>query len=331
MTEEFRNSVMTTLEGNFTSEQLKMIDLAIAKALRGYKMEKEETLPACYGQDRPFVVQEFLARKRMKGCSDGTIKQYTMLLDDFSTWANKDLTLIKDIDILVYLDYVKSTREVSNRTLEGKRLILSSFYTFMHDTGKIAVNPLRSVEPVKYKETVREPLNDIELEKVRNACVTEREKALFEVLYSTGARISEIIGLNRSDIDQNSRVAVITGKGDQERYIFFNAKALLAVENYLKTRTDENEALFVGAISPYNRLGKTSLEKIVKDLGERAGINRPVFPHLLRHTFATDLLAHGAKIDQVSQMLGHKQIDTTKIYAKTSTDMMRMTHKMYVA
>ncbi len=331
MTNEFRNSVMMALEENFSNEQLKIIDLAIAKALRGYRLEKEETLPACVGQERPFEVQEFLARKRMKGCSEGTIKQYTMLLDDFVSWAKRDMTQIRDIDVLVYLDYIQSVRKISNRTLEGKRLILSSFFTYMHDTGRISINPLKSVEPVKYKENVREPLSDIEMEKVRNACETTREKALLEVLYSTGARISEIMSLNREDIDPNSRATIITGKGNQERYVFFNAKAVLAVENYLKERKDDNEALFVSAISPHTRLGKTSLEKIIKDLGERAGINRPVFPHLLRHTFATDLLAHGAKIDQVSQMLGHKQIDTTKIYAKTSTEMMRMTHKMYVA
>ena len=331
MTSEIRSNVMATLEFNFTAEQLKMIGLAVAKALRGYKIEKEETLPACIGQDRPIEVQEFLARKRMKGCSEGTLRQYSTLLDDFAAWARKELSQIQDVDVLIYLDYIKSTRKISNRTLEGKRLILSTFYTFMHDTGRVPINPLKGIEPVKYKETVREPLNDIELEKVRNACKTPRERALFEVLYSTGARVSEIIGLNRSDIDAVSRMAVITGKGNQERHIFFNAKSILAVEEYLKTRKDEDPALFVGAVLPHKRLGKTSIEKIIKELGERAGISRPVYPHLLRHTFATDMLAHGAQIDQVSKMLGHKQIDTTRIYAKTNAEMMKLTHRMYVA
>ena len=103
------------------------------------------------------------------------------------------------------------------------------------------------------------------------------------------------------------------------------------VEEYLKTRKDEDPALFVGAVLPHKRLGKTSIEKIIKELGERAGISRPVYPHLLRHTFATDMLAHGAQIDQVSKMLGHKQIDTTRIYAKTNAEMMKLTHRMYVA
>lgn len=328
---EIRNKVIAALENNFTAEQLKMIDVALSKVLIGYKIEVEETLPSVVGDLRPIEVQEFLARKKMKGCSDGTIKQYAMLLDDFSVWAQRKLSQIRDIDILVYLDYVKTTRKISSRTLEGKRLIISTFYTYMHESGKMSYNPSKGVDRIKYKERVREPLNDIELEKVRNACRTPREKALFEVLYSTGARVSEIASLNRSDVDQTSRSTIITGKGDQERHIFFNAKAILAVEEYLKTRTDQNEALFVADINPHRRLGKTSIEKIIRELGERSGVNRPVFPHLIRHTFATDMLSRGAKIDQVSKMLGHKRIDTTQIYAKTSAESMRMVHKMCVA
>lgn len=328
---EIRNKVIAALENNFTAEQLKMIDVALSKVLIGYKIEVEETLPSVVGDLRPIEVQEFLSRKKMKGCSDGTIKQYAMLLDDFSAWAQRKLSQIRDIDILVYLDYVKTTRKISSRTLEGKRLIISTFYTYMHESGKMSYNPSKGVDRIKYKERVREPLNDIELEKVRNACRTPREKALFEVLYSTGARVSEIASLNRSDVDQTSRSTIITGKGDQERHIFFNAKAILAVEEYLKTRTDQNEALFVADINPHRRLGKTSIEKIIRELGERSGVNRPVFPHLIRHTFATDMLSRGAKIDQVSKMLGHKRIDTTQIYAKTSTESMRMVHKMCVA
>ena len=131
MTEDLRNKVMTALEHNFTSEQLKIIDLALAKALRGFRLEKEETLPACAEYQRPIEVKEFIGRKKVKGCSRGTINQYSMLLDDFAAWAQKRLDQIKDIDILVYLDHIQSVRKVSNRTLEGKRLILSSFFSYM--------------------------------------------------------------------------------------------------------------------------------------------------------------------------------------------------------
>ena len=110
-----------------------------------------------------------------------------------------------------------------------------------------------------------------------------------------------------------------------------NAKAMLAIENYIKTRTDENPALFVGSRAPYKRLGKEAIERELKTIGKRSGIGRPVFPHLLRHTFATDMLEHGASLNEVSELLGHKKLDTTKIYAKISTNTLAIAYKKHHA
>ncbi len=331
MVSEVRNAVIVSLENYFTAEQLQMIDLAVAKALQGYNLEKQETLPMARESVMSADIKEFLARKRLKGCSDGTITQYSMALERFCMWLRKDIRSVQDIDILAYLDYRMSRDNVSKRTLDNNRLILSSFFTFMHDTGKMSWNPSRTVDPIKYKAAIREPLNDIELEKVRNACVTPRERALFEVLYASGARVSEIASINYADIDPHARTTIITGKGDQERYIFLSAKAMVAIENYLATRKDNNPALFVSAIAPHDRLGKNSIESEIARIGERSGIGRPVFPHLLRHTFATDMLCHGVEINEVSKMLGHKKLETTQIYAKTSREMLENAHKKHVA
>ena len=171
----------------------------------------------------------------------------------------------------------------------------------------------------------------MELERVRNACRTPREKAMLEVLYSTGVRVSEIVRLNIADIDVKNRYAIVLGKGKKERYIYFNAKSLIAIDEYLKTRTDNSPALFVRSRSPFDRLGKGTIEADIKRIGERAGIGRNIFPHLLRHTFATDMLYRGAELDEVSELLGHAKLETTKIYAKTSNEKMKLTHRRYAA
>ncbi len=330
MVNEIRNKIMLDLQGEFTPQQLMIIDLAIAKAMRGYKIEKEETLPLVYQSPFQPEVKEFFVRKKMKGCSDGTLKRYQELLLDFCRWLNKDIKTVTDADVLAYLAFCGG-RGASNRTLDGKRRVLTSFFSYMHDTGKIPKNPMKSVDPIKYKAEVRKPLNDIELERVRNACQTPREKAIFEVLYSTGCRVSEIVGLNWTDIDQQNRSAVVTGKGNQERFVFFNAKSLLAIERYMDTRDDCNEALFVSERDPHDRLKKSAIEKIIRSIGERSGIGRRLFPHLLRHTFATDMLEHGAKIDEVSTLLGHKKLETTRIYAKTSVSAVAQAHRRFAA
>lgn len=334
MTSEIRNKVMAQLMDNFTVEQLHMIDLALAKALQGLKVEKEETLPATIDQSQSRFVKEFIARKRMKGLSPKTIEAYKLQLKAFSDWcdcAQRPLDMVQDIDVLIYLDWSKTTYKVSDRTLDNKRLVLSSFYSYMHSTGKMTYNPMSTVDPIKYKAKVRQPLNDIELEKVRNACQTPKEQCLFEVLYSTGCRVSEVVGMNISDIDFQNRKIVVLGKGNKERPVFLNAKAICAIKKYLATRTDDNDALFVAKAKPYNRNEQPAIEAIIRRIGNRSGIGRPVFPHLLRHTFATDLLAHGARIYEVSAMLGHAKLETTKIYAKLGSNALSNAHAQYLA
>lgn len=330
MTNNIRNNIMLELKTNFTTEQLQMIDLAVAKSIKGYKIEKEETLPIVREQIIPIEVNEFLIRKQIKGCSDKTLEQYKYLMKDFSLWLNKDIRKVTDIDILSYLDYRLKNKKVSKKTLDNNRLILSSFYSFMRDTGKISYNPMSTIDRIKFRENVREPLSDIELEKVRNACKTLREKAMFEVFYSTGARVSEIVELNYTDINFINRSVLITGKGDQERHIYFNAKSIIAIQNYMETRNDDNNALFVSYRKPYKRLSKTMIEKEIKNIGERSGIGRNIFPHLLRHTFATDMLEHGANIDIVSKLLGHKKLETTQIYAKIKKKELEFSHNKYI-
>lgn len=131
MTNEIRNKVLITLRENFTTEQLHMIDMAIAKALVGYKVEKEETLPALVGDEIPVEIKEFLIRKELKGCSVGTYIQYEYILKDFVFRINKNIREVRDTDVLAYLDYRMNSCGVSARTANGNRLILSSFFTYL--------------------------------------------------------------------------------------------------------------------------------------------------------------------------------------------------------
>lgn len=326
MADEFRSNILIDLQGDFSAEQLKTIDLAIAHAMRGYKIEKEETLPSTTTQQFPIDIKEFLIRKEMKGCSSGTLEQYKNLLNDFYMFIKKDLREVKDYDILSYLKY-RENLGASKCTIDGKRLIISSFYTFMHDTGKIVSNPTKTIDRIKFTAKVREPLDDMELEMVRSACKTPRERALFEVLYASGGRVSEISKMNYSDINQMNWSMIILGKGNKERIIFLNAKAMLAIKKYMATRTDSNPALFVGTRKPFNRLGKEAIERELRKIGEHSEIGRRVFPHLLRHTYATNLLSHGAPIEEVSELLGHQKLSTTQIYTKINTRELEHTYR----
>lgn len=142
---------------------------------------------------------------------------------------------------------------------------------------------------------------------------------MVEFLYSTAVRVTEAVETNLQNINWNKRSLGVNGKGNKFREVFFSVKCKLYLEEYIDTRTDKNESLFVGERSPYNPLQKTGFEKAISKIGTRSGINRSVYPHILRHSFATHALQQGMDITQIQQLLGHEQINTTQIYAKNNS------------
>lgn len=166
----------------------------------------------------------------------------------------------------------------------------------------------------------------IELEQLRNACATTRDKAMVEFLYSTGCRVTEIVNINKSDVNFETKEVVLFGKGNKHRTSYLNARAELALKNYLDSRDDDNDALFVSDRHPHNRLKKNAIEKRIGQLGKIAQIERKIFPHLIRHTTATNGLNRGMKVEEVQKMLGHENISTTMIYAKVAENTVKLNH-----
>ena len=134
----------------------------------------------------------------------------------------------------------------------------------------------------------RKPLTGIELEMLRNACTSLKDKAIVEMFYSTGCRVTELERLDITDVDFQKKEVYLFGKGNKHRTSYLNAKAELAIRNYLASRNNNNPALFVSDREPHNRIKKAAIEKRVRKLGETSGIGRRVYPHLIRHTTATD-------------------------------------------
>ena len=174
-------------------------------------------------------------------------------------------------------------------------------------------------------------MSQLDLEKVRNACETKREKAIVEMLYSTGCRVSELEHLNISDINFETKEVMLFGKGNKHRVSYLNAKAEISLRNYLKERTDNDEALFVYNKKPYSRLKKSGIELIIKNIVNRTnGVDVHVTPHVFRHTTATHSLNHGMNVVEVSKLLGHESIETTMQYISTSSESIKNNYQKYV-
>lgn len=317
--EQLRNNILAALKmgGNFTSEQLMILDTVLREQMHGIQIKEEETQLAVRDGENERLLNIFIVRKEFTNLSKGSIKNYQSFLSKFIASIHKPLKDVVTDDLRFYLSMYKKDRGISDRTADSYRLHFSTFFTFLHDNGYIPHNPTAALEPIKYKAKVREHMTRLEVEKVRRKFVDIREEAIFEMFYSTGCRVSEVVDMNLSDIDFDANTIKVCGKGNKERIVLLTEKAKLALLEYLETRDDNGNAVFVNTKGKHARLGKSTYEAMIKEMCKRAGIARNITPHVIRHTFATHLLEN-TSFDVVQALLGHVKADTTKIYAKTA-------------
>ena len=174
-------------------------------------------------------------------------------------------------------------------------------------------------------------MSQLDLEKVRSACKTNRERAIVEMLYSTGCRVSELEHLNISDVNFETKEVMLFGKGNKHRVSYLNAKAEISLRNYLKERIDNNDALFIYDRKPYGRLKKSGIELIIKNIVNRTnGVNVHVTPHVFRHTTASVSLERGMNVVEVSKLLGHSKVETTMEYITTNSNSIKTNHQNFV-
>ena len=277
------------------------------------------------------ILKEFLMTKRFEGCSDQTLKIYYSTLFNYISSLDDGISLLdtKSVDIRRYLMKYQEEHQCSNLTLDNMRRIFSSFFTWLESEDYAIKNPIKKLKKIKTETVVKKPFTEEEFESIKDACKNYRELALVEFLYATGVRVGELCSLDILDLDFTNREAIVCGKGNKERVIYFDVKSKVHLLRYLDTRIDTNPALFVKKKYPFNRLTKSGVESILKVIGNRAGVEK-CHPHRFRRTFATNLLDRGVPIEQVQIMLGHSKIDTTLLYASVNNQSVKINHNRYI-
>ena len=274
--------------------------------------------------------EEFLSAKQVEGCSERSVNYYSSTLDNLIKNLEKPFNQIETEDLRVYLSEYQKKNNASKQTIDNIRRILSSFFTWLEDEDYILKSPVRRIHKIKTMKQVKETYSDEALEKLRDNCKTIRDLALIDMLASTGMRVGELVKLNRVDVDFVNRECVVLGKGSKERVVYFDARTKLHLQNYLNSRTDDNEALFVSLLEPHNRLEIAGVEIMLRKLGRTLDINK-VHPHKFRRTLATRAIDKGMPIEQVQKLLGHSKIDTTMEYAIVDQQNVKNSHKKYLS
>ena len=326
MIENLINDIEQAMLGVLNNEQMSQLRKVLDYTFRDVNVSSKNG-EECGGNSE--LIGSFLSAKRVEGCSDKSMHYYRSTLNNTIKKIGKRIRHITTDDLRSYLNDYQQTSGATKVTVDNIRRILSSFFSWLEDEDYIVKSPVRRIHKVKVGKTVKETYSDEALEQMRDHCEGIRDLALIDLLASTGMRVGELVKLNRNDIDFENRECIVTGKGDKQRRVYFDARTKIHLQRYLAERIDDNPALFVSLLAPYDRLQISGVEIRLRRLGRELNIPK-VHPHKFRRTLATMAIDKGMPIEQVQHLLGHQSLDTTLQYAMVNQTNVKMSHRKFI-
>ncbi|MEQ1872264.1 MAG: site-specific tyrosine recombinase XerD [Ilumatobacteraceae bacterium] len=283
------------------------------------------------------IVEDFLSwMASERGRSANTLAAYRRDLDGYSSWLDEHSTALSSVQRGQLDQFVQSRRAggAASASVARQLAAVRMLHRFMVEEGLRPDDPSADVEGVRVPAGIPHPLTEPEVERLLSVVVgtdpvSLRDRALLELLYATGARISELCGLSLADFDRENKLVRVFGKGAKERVVPFGRVAEAAIDTWLASgrvhlipnrwaRRGDEEAVFLNTRGA--RLSRQSAWAVVKKYGDQVGLGAKLSPHVLRHSCATHLLDHGADLRIVQELLGHASISTTQVYTKVSQE-----------
>ncbi len=260
---------------------------------------------------------QFEAEKRLQGYSPHTLKAYhlqsKLLIKFLGDFKIQDITT-KDLK-----RYLAAQTHLKPASLDHRTRYIKSLFRWAQDEDIVNGNPAAKLRRPKLGQRVPKALSEEIIEELRISCNGAFEHALIELIYTTGCRIGEIHKLNRGDINFGNHSIIVHGKGNKEREVYFHYRAAIWLQKYLKSRKDDEIALFVtrrkyGKEKRPRRMSIDQLRIVIKEIAKRSDVDINIYPHKFRHSYATHLINNGAPIEVVSSLLGHSKLSTTQLY-----------------
>lgn len=281
-------------------------------------------------------LQEFLNWLRNeKTCSENTLTAYRKDIEQFGVFLTQESLTVEELsyrELRFYMATLQRGQELKKTTLSRKTAALKSFFKFLHREGYIAHNPADLLSAPKKEKHLPAVITEIDMTAFLEDYLTGespdklRDKAIFELLYSSGLRVSELVEIDAVDIKKQKGVLRIIGKGSKERIVPVGELALQAIEHYLENgrplllkncKTDDAQnALFLNQQG--GRLTSRGVQYILEQYIKKGALKYKVSPHAFRHSFATHLLDNGADLRVIQELLGHESLSTTQVYTEVS-------------
>lgn len=270
--------------------------------------------------------QLYLACKKLEGLSSKTLYNYKLFLTKLNMFFTKPCSTISTMDLRMFLSVMEKGKQAS--TVNGYITYLKNFFGWLQNEEYILKNPAAKLKQTKVPKVILQGYKAENLEKLRESCITEKQKCLFELLDSTACRISEIDNIKIEDINWQEQSIVVTGKGNKQRIVYFSTRAKLHMKAYIADRTEGY--LFISDKAPHQHIQVRALQLILANIKKKAGVTERVHCHKFRRTQATYLLNSGMTIQGVQKILGHTSPDTTQRYAQLSQENLKNEYKRLV-
>lgn len=322
------NNVIVSMTYYLNADVLEMLERVLSKNLVDVVVERINTLPIemkdSIDSQNGYIMQLFIYKK--KKLAKGTMYGYISSIKRLVTLVYKPLTDMEESDIFYYLDWYEnknvSTTGKKNqpKTINNERRFLSAFFTWMRKERLIGANPVEAIEPLKVTKKPIDYFTPEEMAKLKDGCESLRERAVIEVLRSTGARVGEVVAITIDLINWDTGDVMILGeKGGRYRTLYLDPDAIHHFRKYLNSRTDNNPAIFVSSRKPYQALSTCAVRGIVKAVAMRAGIKSRAYPHKMRKTLGMELKNKGVDIGTIQEIMGHADSKVTSLYYAQST------------
>ena len=334
---EYESLLIDRIPAEYVREASECLSLA----LEPFDLVVKERSLVIYDKTDDDILAGFFIAKGVEGLTPASMLYYKTILKKFLGSCQLHIKDITTETIRIYLAKLKIAGRTET-TMNNERRVLSSFFSWCAAEGHVEYNPMLKIRHIKETKKLKPSFTEEELEKLRFAATSRRDKAIVEFLYSTGCRVSEMCRLNRYDIDFINGECEVLGKGKKYRKVYLSMRCMMLLKEYLESRQDSNEALFVSDYTLWKndkfkeekmssplRLSKGAIGDLLRKIGKKAEVVN-VHPHRFRRTCATMALRRGMPLEQVSKMLGHEDITTTTIYATSTSDEVKNNHQKFV-